>query len=74
MTAVTDIQAQLVTVRAAIAGVLTGAQSVSYGGRSVTLADLGKLQAYESTLLARLTTEQAKAVRRGSRIGYVVPQ
>ena len=75
MTTVTDIEAQLVEVRAAISRVLTMAQGVNTAGRDVQFARLKELREYETELLARLATAQGKATGKGgTRIYYVATQ
>ena len=75
MTTVTDIEAQLVEVRAAISRVLTMAQGVNTAGRDVEFAKLDQLNKREEMLLARLATAQGKATGKGhTRIYYVATQ
>lgn len=65
---------QLASVRAAIAKIEAGAQSITHDGRSLTKANLATLYARERELMARLASENA-AARGGSRnrVSYVVP-
>lgn len=61
---------RLAKVRDAIDAILDGAQSVRYGERQVTLADLGELRRLEKDYEASATAE-ARAGR--NRVTYVVP-
>ncbi len=72
--------AQLASVRAAIAAIESGGQSVGAGGRALTRADLGKLYDRERELIARLASETAATAAATSgrsagrnRMTYVVP-
>lgn len=65
---------QLTEVRAAISAVLTTGQSVRFGDRQVTHADLGELRVMEEKLQARATAEANAKTKRGrNRVSYVVP-
>ncbi|SEI17176.1 hypothetical protein [Pseudomonas asplenii] len=66
----TQAQEQLAAVQAAIAKVLKGGQSVRYGDRQVTRADLGMLRKLEKDYSAQVQAEQQK--KRGrNRISYM---
>jgi hypothetical protein len=62
---------QLASVRAAIAAIEAGSQSVRYGDRQATKADLDVLYARERELMARVAAESRATGR--NRITYVVP-
>lgn len=65
---------QLASVRAAIAKIEAGAQSITHDGRSLTKASLATLYAREKELMARLAAENAAANGRSrNRVSYVVP-
>lgn len=67
--ALTD-QAQLLSVRAAILAIESGAQSYSVGESTFTKADLRTLHQREETLLARMT----QRTRGGIRMRFGVPR
>jgi len=62
-------QVQLERVQASIAKIESGAQAVSYDGRSLTRADLKTLYERE----AQLRSLVDKASRAGGRIGRAIP-
>lgn len=63
--------ARLQLVRDAIDAIATGGQSVRYGERMVTKADLGELRRLEQQLAAEVTS-QSRSGR--NRVIYVVPE
>lgn len=64
---------RLQKVRDAIDAILDGAQSVSYAGRQVTLANLGQLRELEKEYETATAAEAATSTGR-SRIIYAIPQ
>lgn len=60
---------QLEEVQAAISSILSGAQSHSIAGRSMTKADLGVLYQMQKNLMPDAIKEQSG--RKGSRVRYV---
>lgn len=68
----TDAQARLEQVRAAISSILAGAQSVRYGERQVTRADLGQLRQLEVQYAQEVAAEEQQSRGRGrNRISYL---
>jgi hypothetical protein len=68
----TDAQVRLEQVRLAITKILTGAQSVRYGERQLTRADLGELRQLEVQYRQEVEAEQSVARGRGrNRITYL---
>ncbi|WP_462382287.1 hypothetical protein [Pseudomonas sp. Marseille-QA0892] len=68
----TDAQIRLEQVRAAISKILTGAQSVRYGDRQLTRADLGTLRDLEKEYALEVSAEQARLKGRSrNRITYL---
>jgi hypothetical protein len=71
---VTDYRTRLAAVQAAIDAVLEGGQTVRYGDRWVSLADLGELRALEDSYTAKVAAQaNARAGRGRARISYAVP-
>ena len=67
--AIKTYETQLEEVQTAISSILSGAQSHSIGGRSMTKADLGTLYAMQKELMPMYLKESTN--RTGSRVRYV---
>lgn len=63
---------RLAAVKAAIDDLVAGGQSVSYEGRSLTMANLAELRKLESEYESKAAEELAKTAGR-SRVYYVTP-
>ncbi|NWD49029.1 hypothetical protein [Pseudomonas gingeri] len=66
----TPTQQRLAEVQTAISKVIKGGQSVRYGERQVTRADLGMLRKLEKDYQAQVLAEQQKS-RGRNRISYM---
>lgn len=66
-----DTQARLDAYKAAELAVLKG-QSVRYGERMLTMADLSEIRKAIAQLTAQLTAEQGRSITRGSLVARTV--